>query len=209
MTKKESLKEQVYHSILDGIIRDEYKSREIISEKALMEKYKMSKSPVREALIALCSEGVLRSIPRCGYEVIRITGEDVEAILGFRSILEKGCMAQCYQTLTKGQLQSLREYNALCCDENTSSDLWSHWDFNQQFHLKLISYANNPYAYNELQKSMEILKRAYAQFYWDKWNRNIVSSDIRSHETLIGYLEMKDIENAMACLDRDLKDFGY
>ena len=209
MQEKKSLKEEVYHSILDGIISDEYKSNEIITEKSLIEKYQVSKSPIREALMALCNEGVIRSIPRCGYEVIRITRENVKEILKFRSILEKGCMQLCYEHLTPEQIQKLDEYNKLCCDVTAGDDMWTHWDHNQKFHLKLISYANNSYAYKELKQSMDILKRAYAQFYWDKWNTTVVSSDMRSHESLIRSLEAKDIEQAMRCLDRDLEDFGY
>ncbi|MGO5053088.1 GntR family transcriptional regulator [Lachnospiraceae bacterium LCP25S3_G4] len=209
MKVQKSLKEQVYQSILDGIISDEYKSNEIITEKALIDKYQVSKSPIREALIALCNEGVIRSIPRCGYEVIRITRENVKEILKFRSILEKGCMQQCYKTLTAEQIEQLIQYNIPCCDVTAGDDMWTHWDYNQKFHLKLISYANNSYAYKELKQSMDILKRAYAQFYWDKWNTTIVASDMRSHAKLIQSLEKKDIEQAMSCLDLDLQDFGY
>ena len=209
MKAKSSLKEQVYQSILDGIISDEYKSEEIITEKALIEKYNVSKSPIREALIALCNEGVIRNIPRCGYEVIRITRENVKEILKFRSILEKGCMQQYYDTLTDEQIEQLMQYNIPCCDATASDDMWTHWDYNEKFHLKLISYANNSYAYQALKQSMDILKRAYAQFYWDKWNTTIVSIDMRSHAKLIESLKNKDIEQAKRYLDLDLQDFGY
>ena len=209
MKAEKSLKEHVYQSILDGIICDEYKSDEILTEKALIEKYQVSKSPIREALIALCNEGVLRSIPRCGYEVIRITRENVKEILKFRSILEKGCMQQYYDSLTKEQIAELMRYNEPCCDVSASEDMWKHWEYNEKFHLQLISYANNSYAYKQLKESMDILKRAYAQFYWDKWNTTVVSSDIRSPAKLIECLENRDIEEAMKYLDLDLEDFGY
>ena len=87
-----NLKEQIYAKIFEDIIRGEYGPEDVLREKALVEKFHVSKSPVREALIELCKEGVLRSIPRYGYEVLRISDRDVEEIRGYRLILECGCL---------------------------------------------------------------------------------------------------------------------
>ena len=180
MKKEKSLKSIVYHSILDGIIRDEYKPNQIINEQELVDKFGCSKSPVREALIALCNEGVVKNIPRYGYEVIRLTHTDVEQILNYRSILEGGYLRQCYQNITDKQFDILAELNELC--NISSDDMWSHWEHNKNFHLQLLSFSNNSYAYEQLQKSMDILKRAYAQFYWDKWDSTDLPTDMKCHE---------------------------
>lgn len=71
--KKENLKKKVYDDVLQSIVRGEYSADDIISEGMLIEKYNVSKSPVREALVQLCSENVLKSIPRCGYMVVKLT----------------------------------------------------------------------------------------------------------------------------------------
>ena len=73
--EKQSLKSIVYQETLDGIIRGEYKAGQIINEQELVQKFGYSKSPIREALIALCNDEILRSIPRYGYEIIRFTNE--------------------------------------------------------------------------------------------------------------------------------------
>ena len=72
--KKENLKKKVYDDVLQSIVRGEYSADDIISEGMLIEKYNVSKSPVREALVQLCSENVLKSIPRCGYHLLRTYG---------------------------------------------------------------------------------------------------------------------------------------
>ena len=63
-TLKETVVEGIYREIEEGI----YKPNDIIHEGEIMEKYAMSKSPVREALIELCKDNVLKSIPRVGQE---------------------------------------------------------------------------------------------------------------------------------------------
>ena len=166
--EKDSLKSIVYQQTLDGIIKGEYKANQIINEQELVEKFGFSKSPVREALISLCNEGVLRNIPRYGYEVIRLTGKDVNEILRFRFFLEGGLLRDCYTFIAQDQMDELYRLDDLC---NASvDDMWVHWDHNMRFHLYLLSRSGNTYAYQQLEKSMGILKRAYAQFYWDKWD---------------------------------------
>ena len=209
MKQTESLKNVVYNSILNGIIQDEYKPGQIINEKELTEKYKVSKSPVREALISLCNAGVLRNIPRYGYEVVRLTREDISDILRFRFILEAGCLRESYQRVGPAQIDRLEELNRLCCDCHSQDDMWTHWKHNQNFHMQLISFANNPYASKELARSMDILNRAYAQFYWDKWRSTVISTEMKSHEKLLKALKNHDIELAVECLRMDLADFGY
>lgn len=206
MKAEKNLKSIIYQSILEGIFSDEYKPNQILNEKELVEKYGCSKSPVRDALITLCNEGILRSIPRYGYEVIRLTRETVEQVLQYRLILESGALRLSYQKITKEQIEELKRVDVLC---NKSEDgIFNHWDSNEAFHLKLLSLSGNHYAVQELKRSMDLLKRAYAQFYWDKWDNALVPSDMKCHKEIIACLENKDIEGAISCLATDLQDFG-
>ena len=68
MKIKESLKNQIYNAILNGILSGEFKPEQILTERELVDKYGCSKAPVREALITLCNDDILRSFPRYGYE---------------------------------------------------------------------------------------------------------------------------------------------
>lgn len=98
---KKNLKEIVYDSVLNSIYSSEYRANEIITETSLIQKYGYSKSPIREALTALCHEGVLKNIPRCGYQVIALTSEDVQKMLEYRMVLETGMLRLCFDTITE------------------------------------------------------------------------------------------------------------
>ncbi len=203
--EKSSLKSIVYQETLDGIIRGEYKAGQILNEQELVEKFGFSKSPVREALIALCNEGVLRSIPRYGYEVIRLTGRDVEEILRYRLILERGLLQDGGQNITEEYLGELERLNTLC--NASEDDMWVHWEHNMNFHLALVSCSGNQYAAAQLKKSMDILKRAYAQFYWDKWSDQFNPFDMKYHQNIITCLRNGDVEGAVEKLELDFQDF--
>ena len=85
---KMTLKEQVYNQIFDDIAQGKYQANDILTESKLMEKYQVSKSPVREALIELCKDEVIHSLPRLGYQVVLITLKEVLDILEYRTDIE-------------------------------------------------------------------------------------------------------------------------
>ena len=50
----QSIKTQVYESVLKDILDGVYQPNAVINEKTLMEKFGVSKTPIREALVQLC-----------------------------------------------------------------------------------------------------------------------------------------------------------
>ena len=48
--KEDSIKDQIYNKIFAGIMNNEFSFDEFLTEKSLMEKYQVSRAPVREAL---------------------------------------------------------------------------------------------------------------------------------------------------------------
>ena len=203
---RSSLKDIVYSSILTDILSNEDNTMDILNEKELVERYGYSKTPIREALISLCNDGVLRSIPRFGYEIVRLTTEDVQDMLHFRFILEGGILSANYSRFTAAQIDRLAEIDRQC--SVIENDLWHHWDWNTRFHVKMLSFCKNSYAVEALQKCMDRLKRAYAQLYWDNLEGTTIAIDTRNHEGIIRSLREKDLDGLLLSLKSDLKDFG-
>jgi DNA-binding GntR family transcriptional regulator len=205
MPNEQSLKDSIHDKILEGIFNNEYSPNQILNEKELVAKFGCSKSPVREALISLCNEGVLRNIPRCGYEIMRLTRADAEQIQDFRRVLECGMLRRNYKNISPRQITKLRELNQQCLD---TTQMYDHWESVVAFHLQLMRYSQNQYAYSELKRAMSVLRRAYAQIYWDRWDEVKPPLDVRNHEKILDKLEAGDIDGAVQALSDDLNDFG-
>ncbi|MCD8096537.1 MAG: GntR family transcriptional regulator [Lachnospiraceae bacterium] len=207
MPNRESLKDSVYNRIMEDIFCYEYQAGNILNEKALMEKYGCSKTPVREALLSLCDDQVLKSIPRYGYEIIRLTTEDISEMIQYRFLLEGGMLHYNYERLTGSHFRKLEEINELI--RENSGDVWAHWQYNAQFHQTLTGFCGNEYALEALTRCMNRLKRAYAQFYWGKWAQSVPPvDDTRHHVDILNALRAGDPDEAQRCLALDLNDFG-
>ncbi len=202
-----SLKDQVYTQILNDIIEGVYKQSEILNEKPLIEKYGVSKSPVRDALIELCKEGVLHSHPRYGYEIVTISQKEVDDIIRFRLILEPECLRQAAGRIDSNDIRELKEFTNTYCRVEGKVSVWQHWENNKAFHLKLNSYCGNSYCCKTLENSMNILTRAYAQMQWDKWKTTYLNMDCENHMRIVDCLINGEIETAVNELISDIKGF--
>jgi len=207
MKKPKTLKDKIYNDVFDGIIKGEYLLDNILSEKSLMEKFNTSKAPVREALIELCNEGILRSIPRYGYEIIKLTDKDVDEIQKFRIIIECECLSRYWDMITPDRIAQLEKNIIENYTDYTEYDAIVHWENNSRFHLLLMSFFNNQYIYNTVKSSLSILTRAYAQFYWDKWHTTQFKTTAGSHEKFIRCLKSNDKYGAIKALELDLSGF--
>lgn len=199
-----TLKGKVYSAVLLGIINGEYTVDSVISEKQLAEKLQVSKAPVREALVELCSQGILRSVPRIGYIVVRYTDRNIREIIEYRTMLECGCLERSFDQITPTQLcrlDSIVESEFLFLSSGDKLDYWNH-TFN--FHLTLASFAENEFIYNHLDSALNTYMRAYIQLYWDKWESSSFLEPSLLHREIVESIRHHDRERAVELLKRDI-----
>ena len=164
-----TLKDRVYASVLQSIINGELTPEIVINEKTLAEKLQVSKAPVREALVSLCSNGILQSVPRQGYRIVRYTRENLRDILEYRVMLECGCLERSFDDITatqKRRLESIVEGELLFLADEDPRDYWTK---TLNFHLTLASFADNEYVYRRLDEALNTTMRAYLQLCWSRW----------------------------------------
>jgi DNA-binding GntR family transcriptional regulator len=80
--------EHVKERLLDGTFRD----GQLLSEGAIATDVGVSRTPVREAFLALESEGLLELYPKRGALVVPLTGADVTDLFDTRVLIESECL---------------------------------------------------------------------------------------------------------------------
>jgi DNA-binding GntR family transcriptional regulator len=132
--QKETLKERVYRGIYEAVTNGEYRPNDILTENQMIEKFGVSKSPVREALVELCKDGVLINIPRMGYQVRAVTLKEIMDILEFRVDVEVGGLRKSFPVLTRENINMLR---MIAEKHNADEDriVSNNWQRNYEFHI--------------------------------------------------------------------------
>ena len=87
-----SLQSRVAAQIREGIVTGDYAAGTGLSEVTLSSELGVSRTPVREALKQLATEGLVEIVPRVGTFVATPTRRDVTELYGLKEIFE-GCAA--------------------------------------------------------------------------------------------------------------------
>lgn len=197
-TLKETAVEGIYHDIEEGI----YKANMILTEGEIVERYSMSKSPVREALIELCKDGVLKSIPRVGYQVVQISIKEILDLLEVRIDLETANLRRLALRITEEDLQMLKSLESIAHPDE-SRKVVINWDRNTDFHIKLCELGGNAYLCDTIERALMKSRQYIAQYFHNAWNKNAESNGY-FHRAAIEALEKKDVEEAVLMLQKDI-----
>ncbi len=192
-----SLKQQVHDALITDIINGVYSGSTILTEKFLMEKYNVSRAPIREALTQLTTTLILTSIPRQGYKICQPTAEEIYEIVKFRSSLECSFLRNLSAGIDREWIQELR---TICINYTNCgpSDFIGKWHLNCDFHLKLFSVYGNRYAYKQLQDALNIQTIYFIQ------KKQYASMDL--HMALIDYIEKNELSIAETILKADIEN---
>jgi len=132
-----------------------------ISDKQLAAELNVSRTPVREALVQLQTEGLVVMRPQSGTFVVDLTSEDVRQICATRAILEAGALrlaAAIGSPDVMGRLGLLVGRAAIALDDG---DLALCDEVDCQFHEGIVAASANGYlirAYSEISDKLRALR---------------------------------------------------
>ncbi len=129
-----------------------------IDEQKLADHYGISRTPLREALKVLASEGLVELKPRRGCYVTELSPRDLDDIFPLMALLEGRATHEALQKATDADIAFLAEIHARlekCATENRMTDFF---EANQEFHKKLQELADNRWLLSVIQDLRKVLK---------------------------------------------------
>lgn len=109
VSKKKSLREEVYESLKKSILHGKLKAGQRLIEEQLAHQIGISRTPVREAFNKLERDELVTRLPKGGFAVREFTKEDVEEIFGIRSALESYAAYLATLHITTDKISSLEK----------------------------------------------------------------------------------------------------
>lgn len=101
------LRDVVFNTLRQAILRGELKPGERLMEVQLANKLGVSRTPIREAIRKLELEGLVLMIPRKGAEVADITEKSLMDVLEVRKALEELAVQLCCDKITGKEIEDL------------------------------------------------------------------------------------------------------
>jgi DNA-binding GntR family transcriptional regulator len=104
----------------------------------------ISVTPVREALFALCAEGLINQQPRRGFVVLPVTGRDVTDVANVQAHVGGELAARAATNITDDQLHELKQIQAQLEDAYAGGEDERTVRLNHEFHRAINVAADSP-----------------------------------------------------------------
>lgn len=188
------LRDVVFHTLREAILKGELKPGERLMELQLASKLGVSRTPIREAIRMLELEGLAVTVPRKGAEVAKMTEKDMEDVLQIRKALDELAVGLACDNMTEEELKQL--YVALKNFEESTrtGDVKKIAQADVEFHDTIYQAADNPKLVNMLNNLREQMYRYRVEYLK---NDSIYPRLIEEHEKIYEGLKRKDKETVV------------
>lgn len=133
------IRTSVYERIRSEILSCVLRPGTQLQERELAERYAVSKSPIRDALLRLQEQNLIDVLPRKGYRVRPVSVADAREMYEMRSILERSCVARMMESGADDVLRQLDAFRLA----PTETDLGTWIAYNRRFHLAIADGSGN------------------------------------------------------------------
>lgn len=191
------LRDVVFNTLREAILKGELKPGERLMELQLAAKLGVSRTPIREAIRMLEQEGLAVTIPRKGAEVAKMTEKDMEDVLQVREALDELAATIACEQITKEELEELKGTMHEFEESTKTKDVKKIAEADVRFHDIIYQATRNPKLVNILNNLREQMYRYRVEYLKDERNYPTL---VREHSLIAEGLTKKDKEKVTAAM---------
>lgn len=195
------LREVVFNTLRDAILRGELEPGARLMEIQLAEKLGVSRTPVREAIRKLELEGLAIMLPRRGAIVAAITISDLKDVLEVRRVLEGLTIELACKRMTEEELNKLKECGADFAEAVKGDDLTEIAKKDVAFHDIIYNASRNQRLIQILNNLREQMYRYRLEYIKDANKRGTL---VEEHADIIASIEVKDAVMAKKAIKKHI-----
>jgi len=137
-----SASERTYAHLKRRILDGTHPGGEIVTEGEIAEAVGVSRTPVREALLRLEVEGLVRLYPKKGALVIPVSAQEAQDVVEARSLIEEWAATNVWPH-RKDLVDDLRELLSAMRDARRRRDVVDFTEADRSFHERIVAGAGN------------------------------------------------------------------
>lgn len=172
-----------------------------IDEQAIAEDYGISRTPLREALKVLASEGLVTLKPRRGCYVTEISEQDLDEIYPLMALLEGRCAFEATQKAKAEDIDRLQRIHDDLERHAASGDIERFFEANQEFHRVVQSVADNRWMMQMILDLRKVLKLTRLTSLTVEGRPQ---QALEEHRMILAAIKARDASSAEAMMHRHL-----
>ena len=186
-----SLPTPIYQQLINAIEKGDLRPGDRMLETELASRFGVSRTPIREAIRRLETDGLVVHKPRIGAVVRVLTQQEIVELYEMRIVLEATAAQMAAKHCSKAETRTLQDLNDQMLAH--SKDPFAVATLNRKFHTCIFNAARNRFlaqSYNSLSYSLILLGKTTLET--DERVQNVYAQ----HEAIIGALISADTEIA-------------
>lgn len=196
-----SLTRLAHQRLRDAILAGQLKPGEIYNEMALAQEMGVSRTPVREALLELSSQGLVTFLPRKGVQVNYFDDHDVEEVFELRKLIELCALDKAIDKATSGEIKKLDGALRGSRDAAKKRDLDAFLQADRLFHHNVVELSGN----GRMHAILDNLRDIIHVMSFEAVNRaERMDEVVGEHEEIMRSLRERDRTAACEALSRHL-----
>jgi len=187
--RRPTLHQEVVERIRDMIFDGDLRAGARVPERDLCQRFGISRTPLREALKVLASEGLITLQPNRGAWITQLTPADVDELFPIMGSLEALSGELACRHATDEDIAEVRALHYEMALHHTRGDQPAYFRVNQQIHEKIMQIAGNPTLLQTYQSLAQRIRRAryLANASINRWD-----AAMKEHEAILNALENRD-----------------
>lgn len=137
------LHDQVAKRLRALIQSGQIKPNERLNEVALAERFGISRTPLREAIKILATEGLLELLPNRGAHVARFSETEVDEVLVVIAGLEATAGEVAARKITEAELEKVAALNARMAQAYAAGNIAEYFEINVEIHQAIMAASRN------------------------------------------------------------------
>lgn len=190
---------QLQKEILQGKLR----AGEKLTEQSICDKYKVSRTPVREALRQLEMEGLIETIPNRGAFVIGFSQQDLADMYELRKAYEVQAVRWAIERITDEEMEDLEETFEFMEFYTQKNDIDKMLNINTGFHQLIYTASHNRMLQHVLSSYQIYVKHCRRPV---PYPDNYLADVLEEHRAIFKAFQDRDVEAGVSAMEQHMNN---
>jgi DNA-binding GntR family transcriptional regulator len=204
MKNNKTLREKVYRYLRQELTNGGLRYESHIDQNKICEKLKISRAPLRDALIQLEAERFIQILPRRGVRINRLTAKDVMDTYGVIAAIESFVVASVFNKFKTRHIEHMEALNQDLYEMLESEQYEKYYHLNLQFHDVFLSLSKN----DIFRDIVYPLKQRLYDFPRMQYDREWELANLAEHQRFVHSVKAGNLDAAVAVIRNEHWDFN-
>ncbi len=188
-TSRAGLVEKVANYLREHIVMDHFQPGQRLPERTLAEELQVSRTPMREALKILATEGLVVISPHRGAVVADVSPADMKEKAYVLSVLEQAAAELACELATDDDIAELQALHYEMKAAFLRRDRQNYFRLNQEIHNRIVALSGNA---SLMEIHANLSRQLYRVRYLSNQKNDKWSVAMSEHEAIMAALEARD-----------------